>query len=346
MNIYSITFQTFLNTFRHQWKRVLISVLLFAMLGAAAGVFFQGRGMAEAGGGTQPLEPVDFSKAARTQDYYANCLQLLTDTMYNLNAYFSSLDANIGADLKKQDVPDSPKTPETLKALETLEVLDALSRETAVLQSTRLKPLESALGEAGAIYTPEEYLKGMADRYTRELATLRMDLISAEAATETVRQMDAPDYDGGYSGSYATLLSLAAQYPTLLRTQAITEQYLDKLTNHMPEILAECHRVEGELEAAAEELNALLDRFIPLADELAREAGLTFTPTGTSGRVDITVTHAHRASSNQESFAVIVIFFVLVGLCLGVFFAVCREAKAEKCCFSGQTEAQSPDTSP
>lgn len=312
MNVYSITFQTILNAFRHQWKRILVSILLFAMLGGTAGFFFRGRGTAEAGGSAQPLTRVDFAQVARTQDYYSGCLDLLTNTMSNLNSYIASVSANAAP---------SPERQETLAALR---------REAAVLQSSQITPLQSALREAGAIYAPEEYLDGLADRYAQELATLQMDLISAEAAAETIRQMDAPDYDGNFTGSYATLLSQAVQYGTLLRTQAVTEKYLDELTNHMPEIRAECRRVEGELETAAEGLNALLDRFISLADELAKEAGLTFAPTGTSGRVEITVTHSHRASSAEESFAVIVVFCVLVGLCLGAFLAVCREAKEEK----------------
>lgn len=313
MKVYSITFQTVLRALRHEWKRILASVLLFTLLGAAAGFLFRNRGMAEADGSARPLAAVDYAQTARTREYYTNCLKLLTDAMSKLNSYIASVSASAAPDPERQ------------------EALAALSREAAVFQSNRLKPLKSALEEAGAIYAPEEYLDGMADRYARELATLRMDLIAAEAATETIRQMDAPDYDGNFTGSYSALLSQASQYPTMLRTQAVTEKYLDELTNHMPEIRAECRRVEGELETAAEELNTLLDRFTPLADELAKEAGLTFTPTvNTSGVTEITVTHSHRASSAQESFAAIVVFCVLVGLCLSVFFAVCREAREEE----------------
>lgn len=313
MNVYSITFQTIPNAFRHQWKRILITVLLFALLGAGGGLLFQGRGMTEAGGGVQPLAPVDFAQAPRTRDYYTDCLNLLINTMTDLNMYISSLTANGAPDPERQAA------------------LSALRREAAVLQSSQIKPLKSALEEAGAIFAPEEYLDGMADRYARELASLRMDLVAAEAATETIRQMDAPDYDGGSSGSYNTLLSLASQYPTMLRTQAVTEKYLDDLTNHMPEIRAECQRVGRELDAAGKELNALLDRFAPLADEIAKEAGLTFTPmVNASGQTEIQLSHAHRASSSQEFFAVMVVFCVLVGLCFGSFLAVCSEAKAEK----------------
>lgn len=337
MNVYSITFYTVLNSFRHQWKRILTSVLIFAGLGVGAGFLFRNWGMAEAGGSAQPLPPVDFAQVARTEEYYISCLNLIADNMGNLNDYISSVIAN-GIPTPERDTAQNINGIPASERQSYLKVLKELSREVAVLQSSRVTPLQSTLREAGAVYAPEEYLDDMADRYTRELATLQMDLISAEAATETVQQMDAPDYDGSFSGSYSALLSLAAQYPTLLRNRAVTEKYLDELTNRMPEIRVECRQVERELEAVCGELNALLDRFAPLADEIARKAGLTFTPTGTSGRVDITVTHAHRASSTQESFAVIVVFFVLVGLCLGVFFAVCREAREEKSRFSGQAE--------
>lgn len=354
MNAYSITFQTVLNAFRHQWKRLLVFVLLFALLGGAAGFLLQGRGMAEAGGSAKPLDPVDFAQVARTRDYYTDCLDMLADTMNNLNKYIATISANA---LTAAD--DAPET----------ELLDALERAVAELRSDRLTPLCIALNEKGAVYAPEEYLDGLADLYTRELAALRMDLISAEAATETIRQMDAPnyeetsqqtdapdyeestqqtdalDYGGDIPNSYGSLLFLASRYPTLLCNQAVLEKYLDDLTNHMPEIQAECRRVERELETARGELNAILDNFTPLADGLAKEKGLTFTPTVEGGKTDIVVTHSHRASSAEETFSVTMIFCVLVGVCVGAFFAVCREAKEEKSRLSGQPEGQSPDTS-
>lgn len=321
MNVYAITFQTVLNAFRHQWKRILASVLLFTLLGGAAGFLFRNRGTAEAGGSAQPLNQVDFAQVPRTQDYYTDCLGLLKDTMTNLNNYIASVSANA-----------LPVAAQETGAQETeaQEALDTLSREAAVLQSKRIALLQSVLEERGAVYAPEEYLDDMVDIYTRELASLQIDLIAAETAAETIRQMDAPDYDAGFTGTYTNLLSQAANYGSLLKSQATTEKYLERLTNHMPEIRAECRRVERELETARGELNALLDRFVPLADELARELGLTFAPAGTIGVVDITVTHSHRASSAGESFAVIVVFCVLVGLCFGVFLAVCREAKSSR----------------
>lgn len=332
MKVYSITFQTVLHALQRQWKRILITVLLFALLGAGGGILFQGRGMAEAGGSAQPLPPVDYAQVPRTRDYYTDCLALLTDTMTNLNSYIASVSTNAAPAAGGE------------AGMERLDALDALERDAAVLQSGRLVPLRSALSEAGAVYAPAEYLDSLADRYAQELETLRMDLIAAEAAAETIRQMDSPDYDGNFTGSYNALLSQALQYGTLLRSQAVTEKYLDRLTNHMPEIRTECRRVERELRTAAEELNALMNRFIPLAGEIAREANLTFTPAVKDGKTEITVTHSHRASSAGESFAVIFVFCVLVGICFGVFLAVCREAKEETKRLSSSAEAS--DVSP
>lgn len=127
MKVYSITFQTVLNAFRHQWKRILAFVLLFALMGVAVGFFFRGRGMAEAGGGAQPLAQVDFAQTARTQDYYMGCLHLLTDTIANLNAYVSLLTANATPNLAQQAA------------------LDTFSQEVVVFQSSRLMPLQRTL---------------------------------------------------------------------------------------------------------------------------------------------------------------------------------------------------------
>lgn len=325
MKAYSITFQTILNALKRRWKAILAWTLAFALLGAAAGWFFRGRGMAEPGGSAQPLKAVDFSALPRTQNYYTACLTALNSGADGLNLYLSVVSGNA----------NPRKEPS-----ETLEALDAVETELSEFRAVRIVPLQSVLNEAGAVIVPAEFLDGMADRCARELASLRMDLIAAEAATETIRQMDAPDYDGGFSGSYGNLLALASQYPTMLRTQAVTEKSLDRLQNHMSEVQAEGRRIERELEAAAGELNALLERFTGLADEIAKEDGLIFTPTFENDRTsDVVVTHGHRASSAQESFAVIVLFCVLVGLCSGAFLAVCREAAEEKKALSAQPPA-------
>lgn len=313
MKVYSITFGTILNGLKHRWKIILASTLIFALLGAGCGYLFRGRGMAGAGGSAQPLPAVDLGALPYSQDYYTTCLNALYGGLDGLSRYMSVFSASTSPDAERQAA------------------LDAVRVDAAEFQSAALQPLQSALNEAGAVIVPEEFLDGMADRCARELASLRIDLLAAEAATETIRQMDAPDYAGDFSGSYGNLLALASQYPTMLRTQAVTEKYLDGLTNHMPEIRAESRRVERELDEAAETLAALMDRFLILADEAAKEEALVFTPKVEDGTAtDVLVTHAHRASSAQESFAVIVLFCVLAGLCLGAFLAVCGEAKEEK----------------
>lgn len=55
MKVYSITCQTILSALKRQWRRILVFVLAFALLGAAAGLLFRSRGIAEAGGGAQHL---------------------------------------------------------------------------------------------------------------------------------------------------------------------------------------------------------------------------------------------------------------------------------------------------
>ncbi len=323
MNTYSITFHTVAGALKRRWKLILISILIFSLLGAGGGFLFSGRGMAQPGGAAGPLKPVDFSLVPHTQDYYTGCLNAVDSTINILNNYLSTVSTCIKAE-------DGNLNTSGLAEVQQAD-LDALSGRIQVLKSSRIAPLRSALSEAGAVYAPEEYLDSMAERYAQDLETIQMDLIAAQAAAETVRQMDAPDFDGSFTGSYATLLAQAANYGALLRSQAVMEKYLDNLENHLPAVRAECRRVERELESLQTEANEILNDFALLADSIAKKAGLTFTPNTTDkGSTEIVVTHAHRASSSQESFAVIVLFCVLVGLCLGVFLAVCREAKEEK----------------
>ena len=65
-------------------------------------------------------------------------------------------------------------------------------------------------------------------------------------------------------------------------------------------------------------------------DQIARENHLYIHPGYVNGEFQLTIDHTHSLASSQEAFAILVIFCCLTGTCLGLFLAVCREAKHGK----------------
>ena len=317
MKTYTISAQTVVSAAKHQWKRFLAIILAFTVLGAGAGLLFADRGSSESGGGgADTLPKVDFNTVAYTKDYYSDCLQALV-TAYNLlNTYLSTVSS--------VELPDG--SVETL-----LERLTALNTETSEVQKNILAPLQTSLAENGAIYIPEEFMDDLANQYESQLSSIEFDLLVAEVATETIRQMGVPNYDNIFViSSYTSLIQQAENYGNLLKSQAVYEKTLAILRDEPERVRSESRQMEQELDKASADLNTLLDKASQVAEGIGKAADvfITLQPNGTSYKV--VVNYTYRAVPLAESFAAIELFCVLVGICVGGFFAVCREAKVEK----------------
>ena len=77
--------------------------------------------------------------------------------------------------------------------------------------------------------------------------------------------------------------------------------------------------------------NALLTTLNEKANAIAKEANVIFNILpGEKDTVEFTLRHTHDTSSVQESFVLIVLFCILTGICVSLFFAVYRECKKQK----------------
>lgn len=361
MKFYTITLQDILNALKHQWKCILISTLIFALLGLGGGWFYAGRGAAESGGSAEALAPVDFAAVPYTQEYYTDCFQLISDSYNKLGEYLLLI-LNSAA-------PDKEQT----------EALKTLSTEIDIFNRTVLLPLQQTVEQPGTIYAPPEFLDTLVEQYTCLLGAVQMDLIAAETAAETIRQTSAirlddilPDNTApastaassdAYLGILQTLhpsyfedktatavssctllLTQAAQYGNLLKDQAAYEKILNRLVQEPGQFRSESLQVGQQLETAAQNLNSLLAKGSQLANDIAESAHINIafrespqqnvyraygiTGVNTSFSAQYQFTHSHRASSVGEAFALIALFCALTGLCIGVFLAVYREVKA------------------
>lgn len=314
MKTYSINAQTIYSAAKHQWKHLLSIVLVFAILGAAGGWLFAGFGSSETGGGgADTLPKVDPQEIAWTPVYYSDYLQALVNAYDLLDSY---LDTAFSIDLPQEAMENLMKSQ------------TALNTEKREFQQNILTPLQTALEEGSALYVPEEFLDGLIHQYESQLATIETDLLAAETAAATIRQMDAPNYDNSIiTGNYSYLIGQAAEYGALLKKQAVYEMALDHLHNEPDQIRSESRQMEQALKKAAESLNILLERASQAAEAIGKAADVyvTLQPQNTS--YEITIRNSYRPISLTESFAAIELFCVLVGICAGAFFTVCREAK-------------------
>lgn len=327
MKTYTISAQTVFSAVRHQWKRILVIVLIFAVLGAGGGFLFANAGSSEVGGGgAKALPKVDIETVVRSPAYFNDCLEELIGCHKMLDCY-------LGLSSIVNTLPTEQVEP-------LLERLDVLNKEKYIFQQIILAPLQNTLEKRSAFYIPEEFLDDIADRYESRLASIEIELLSAEVAAETVRQMGVPGYFGevGYDGSsvvintYANLLMEAANYGDLLKSQAVLEEALRLLRDEPEQMYSESRRMEKELNEAAGELNTLLEEASKLANDIGKAANLIFSVEfgEETSSYRLAAMHTYRAVSLVESFAAIELFCVLVGIFVGAFFAVCREAKEEK----------------
>lgn len=332
MKTYTASAQTVLSAAKHQWKAFLAVVLVFAVLGGVGGWLFAGKGSSEVGGGGANLLPqVELETVVRSPAYFNDCLDVMADRYLMLNRY-------LGLGSVVNTLPQEQAGP-------LQERLDALNKEKWEFLQFMLVPLQNTLEESGELYIPEEFLDNIAGQYERQLTSIKFELIAAEAAAETVRQMGIPNYydQANYDGSsviinsYTSLLMQAADYGNLLKSQAVLKEALRRLRDEPEQMRVESRQVEQELNEAAAELDALLDAASQFAQEVGKAANLSFSleRSNTSSyfappSYKLVTKHTYKPTSLAESFAAIELFCVLVGICVGGFLAVCREAKAKK----------------
>ena len=121
------------------------------------------------------------------------------------------------------------------------------------------------------------------------------------------------------------------ELPAYLSARASEVRILEE---NADELRAESEAMELVLSAVADALNRLIGELNVAVQNIAVENHfeVTFEYTdkyGWKDYADYSLVHSHNPITPQENFAVIVLFFVLVGICAGAYFAVCREASQD-----------------
>ncbi len=305
--------KTLFDALKHQWKFIIIVVLIFALVGVGAGVAFADKGAGEAAGEAEALPAVDNSTIKMNSNYYNAYYKLLKSSYDTAVAYQKGFVGknNLTAQ-QKQDMTD------VLLELEDYYV-DVLS------------VIDKKFNAVGAVYIPANFYEQYTKDCEQNLETSRHKLEVAQIAAEMLATMDAPISQTDETlKNYDLILSTAASGLEQMQLVQIYEARLVTLQDKDAVAQAEAE-MKQLLADATTEWNTLLKTFSEKANAIAKETNVIFNILpGEKDTVEFTLRHTHNTSSVQESFVLIVLFCTLTGICASLFFAVCRECKRQK----------------
>lgn len=309
-----IDFHTFLQALRHQWKRILLTLAVFLAIGVVAAFLFSGRGAGDTSGSADALKPVDFSQLAECRTYYQDALALLQERYEDAAAYGAALLA---------DASLQPEQRDTLE--QQLHALERFKKSTLAL-------IEQSNSDNNAIHVPETLLKQEIEYWEIRLSKAQFNLISSEHAAELLCSMDAPRAANDAAQElYKELLARALQAGTFSQDIVFCQSILDYLTEHPNEVLEEIRAFAQAEDAAAAEFNQLQAELVSCADTICRENALQLELLPKEGgQLSPEIRHGNAATTKTEAAAAIVLFAALAGLCIGLFWAICREAASRK----------------
>ena len=310
MRKFEITFGSFGAAIKHHWKMVLVSLLLFSLVGAGAGYWYASNTTADHFFYAQQLEFFGFDEVKLDEDYYKNRQEILSLTCKNTKEYLAGI-----------------RSVTTLTQEDRL-LLDQQTEKIELFIQEAMEPIDTQLNATDAIYVPGECIPLVIKEYENSLASVQRNLIVSTEAVELIKNMDAPTLENeSVLANYNTLLSRAASHGTYLMQQEQYTKILEKLQD-AGVIQTESRKLGRMQDAAARELEDLLAEVNEEIASLAQERLLNIVAThDADGVLSVTISHTYRATTAQENFLVVWSFCALTGLCFGAFLALCREAR-------------------
>lgn len=308
---FEVSFGTLIGAAKHQWKTILVSLLLFSLIGAGGGRWYASRTAVDQFFHADALEFVDLKEIEQDRNYYQNRQNILSRSCTNVQTYLNGILSV--TTLTKED---------QLLLKQQLDEVELFNQNTLI-------PIANQLNAVDAIYVPEDYIPMLIQEYENNLASVQRNLIASEQAVELLKTMDAPTLEHeAVLNNYNALLSRAYSYGTYLMQKEQYTQLLQKLED--TETIRSNNREITKLQdAAARELNALIGDVNEQAAKLAEERLLNIKTTyDDNDALSVVADHTYRATTTQENFLVVWSFCTLTGLCFGAFLAVCREAGA------------------
>lgn len=310
-----ITFQTLCNAVKHQYKIWLLTILVFTVIGAGAGFLYASRGSSSQAGGAQPLEGVAISQVPYNEEYYFTMLNAIEEYAADCSRYLNQL------------LEEGSLTEEQIKSLK------GYSEALVDYQKMQIIPLKEMLASSARIFVPDEFQSVLIEKYEDKLINARWWFESTKLAAELAKSIEAPRVDNESAmKSYADILDQASQHSLWEVEIQSLETKLNLLKNDAAQVHADGAIAENTLDAAVQSLQSIVNGINHTVNDIAEKNHLEITMDQSSEGLITSIRHTHAASSTRESFFIMVIFCLLVGICCGFFLAVYRECRAQSAC--------------
>ncbi len=157
-----------LDALKHQWKFMVILLLVFALIGVGAGALFAEKGVSEVAGEADALPAASFEGVATDLDYYDSCIATLRKC-YNFAVRYHSDFVAFGNLTVQQEQRITPIYLE-LKAFSTnvLDVLDAQLSDTNAVPQADTQMLQKLNDAAAQLNTIMANLSAEANAIAKE----------------------------------------------------------------------------------------------------------------------------------------------------------------------------------
>lgn len=306
MKTYTFTFHDCFLALRHQIKRFILIIVVFACIGIAAGLFYAQRLSALSTYHVDLLEPVDLSVGSDYDlFYYSACATSLKQSYSNLQTYISVF------------------SEESTLTSAQQEKLNGFLLSLEEWNTVELNPISTAIDMVDRIYVPQSLIDDLTAYYSRNLAAVNSDLIVSQEAVETIRSMTPPDLaNSKVADVYLQLISQARQHGYNLQKQAQYSTYLDLLQNHRAKVLSDSRRVARLESLAAASINLLIEEVNAYIKQVAEENLLNVSIQYDNRIISVAVTHSYRDSVPEENFMLIFFLTLLSGICFAAFFSI------------------------
>lgn len=313
MKYQELNFQMIGLAILHRWKTIACTVAVFLVLGVVSSFLFADRTSAEGSGSAPEWIPVSFEDVDVELEYYIDCYTKLSEESSALFTYV-----------------DTVRLDNTLTE-EQSQRLQSLCEEITDYQKESLHEISKVFSASDAYYIPTELRQDAVDRYTQLKDDTQREMVKAENAMTLIQAIGGlTSTNEEINSTYASLLSQAAQYGQLQLNLEKYENILDRLENDFARVQADSKKMKSMLEQAAAELDALGTDCYQSVQEIALENHLNISTSADGTELKVRINHTNRPVTEQEAFAAFMLFFGLVGICAGGFFALWKEYVPKK----------------
>lgn len=310
MKYYDFAITDIAAAIRHQWKMILGVIVSFLVIGAIGGFLFSDQASAENNGSAQSYEEITMEDEKITLTYYSDWYEMLTVKRQELYSYIEAV-----------QLDDTITQVQNEQLTQQMTELEQYEEET-------LAPILKLMDAPNAFFIPDTLYAEAILEYQKLVVTTEQNLEKAEYAAQLLESMGGINTtDETINDTYASILNEAANYQQLKLDLELYQSRLTLLQNNADTLRKDSANMDVMLTEAMEQLNDLREQCNTLLDEISTQNHLNLAYGWNQDAFRVTIDHTNRLATKEEAFFALILFCGLTGICVGMFFALCRECK-------------------